>query len=44
MESFVPALDPAARALKRGLAVESSFCLISRFKGMRGMGKNRFLA
>lgn len=39
MVHFVPAPDPAARALKMGLAGESSFFLISRFKGMRGMGK-----
>lgn len=39
MVRFVPAPDPAARALKMGLARESSFFLISRFKGMRGVGK-----
>lgn len=39
MVRFVPAPDPAARALKMGLAGESSFFLISRFKGMRGLGK-----
>ena len=39
MVRFVPAPDPAARALKMGLAGESSFFLISRFKGMRGVGK-----
>jgi len=39
MVRFVPAPDPATRALKMGLAGESSFFLISRFKGMRGVGK-----
>lgn len=39
MVRFVPAPDPAARAWKMGLAGESGFFLISRFKGMRGVGK-----
>lgn len=39
MASFVPAPDPAARALKMGLAGGSGFFLISMFKGMRGVGR-----
>lgn len=39
MVRFVPAPDPAARALKMGLAGASGFFLISMFKGMRRVGR-----